>query len=51
MEIKDVTDFVHEQYEKVKAQQLDALLVAEEHVFPVTDKTIAEQIQVSSYNT
>ncbi len=51
MEIKDITEFVHEQYEKVKAQQLDTLLVAEERVFPVTDKTIAEQIQISSYDT
>ena len=49
MEIKDVTDFVREQYElHVKPNQLDQLMVAEERVYPVTDPAIAAQIRVDT---
>lgn len=48
MEIKDVTDFVQEQYEFVKADQLDKLVVAEERVYPVTNTLTAEQIGVDT---
>ncbi len=50
MEIKDITDFIHEQHEKVKAQQFDTLLVAEERVFPVIDKAVAQQLQISDHS-
>lgn len=46
VEIKDVTDFVHEQYEHVKTNQLDRLLVAEERVYPVSNDETAAQIRV-----
>ncbi len=49
VEIKDVTEFVHRQYEFVKADQLDSLLVAEERVYPVCDPATADQIAVDSY--
>ena len=48
VEIKDITDFVHQQYEYVKADQLDKLLVAEERVYPVTDQATASQIRVDT---
>lgn len=49
VEIKDVTDFVREQYElHVKPNQLDQLMVAEERVYPVTDPAIAAQIRVDT---
>ena len=48
MQIKDVTDFVKEQYEFVKKNQLDRLVVAEERVFPVTNPATADQIRVDS---
>ena len=46
VQIKDVTDFVKEQYEFVKTNQLDKLMVAEERVFPVTNPATADQIRV-----
>ena len=46
MEIKDITDFVHEQYQFVKTNKFEQLIVAEERVYPVTDLTIAAQINV-----
>ena len=46
VEIKDITDFVHEQYKHVKSNQLDKLIVAKERIYPVTDKDIASQIGV-----
>ena len=48
VEIKDVTDFVHEQHKHVKSNQLDKLIVARERVYPVTDKDVAAQIGVDS---
>ena len=48
VEIKDITDFVHEQYIHVKSNQIDKLMVAKERVYPVTDKDIAAQIGVDS---
>ena len=48
VEIKDITDFIHEQYKHVKSNQLDKLMVAQERVYPVTDKDIAAQIGVDS---
>ena len=46
MEIKDITDFVREQYEFVKSNQLDKLMVAEERVYPVASPVTASQINV-----
>lgn len=46
MEIQDITSFVSEQYEHVKHGRIDALLVAEERVFPITDKTTAQQLGI-----
>ena len=48
VEIKDMTSFVHEQYEHVKANQLDQLLVAEERVYPVSNPVTAAQIRVDT---
>ena len=48
MEIKDITDFVHEQHEHVKSNQLDQLIVAREGIYPVTDPDIADTIGVDS---
>ena len=48
VEIKDITDFVREQYKHVKSNQLDKLIVAKERVYPVTDMDIAAQIGVDS---
>lgn len=47
MEIKDITEFVHQQYQFVKANQLDRLIVAEERVYPVSDPATASQIRIS----
>ena len=46
VEIKDITDFVKEQYQFVKANKIEQLLVAEERVYPVTDPAIAAQINL-----
>ena len=48
VEIKDVTQFVREQHELVKRNQLDELLVAQERVYPVLDHLTATQIQVDN---
>ena len=50
VKIKDITDFVREQYKHVKSNQLDKLIVAREEVHPaaVTDMDIAPQIGVDS---
>lgn len=48
MEIRDITDFVHQQHALVLTNQLDKLLVAEERVYPVTDQATASQIRLSS---
>lgn len=48
MEIKDITDFVQEQYDCVKTDQLDKLVVAEERVYPVTNTTTAKQIRIDT---
>lgn len=47
MEIKDITEFVHQQYQFVKANQLDRLIVAEERVYPVSDPATASQIRIN----
>lgn len=51
MEIKDITDFVQEQYQFVKKNQIEPLLVPEERVYPVTNPAIAAQINVDSLTT
>ena len=48
VQIKDITDFVKEQYEFVKTNQLDKLVVAEERVFTVANPATADQIRVDS---
>ena len=46
VEIKDVTTFVQEQYEHIKSNQIDQLVVAKERVYPVTNLDTAAQIGV-----
>ena len=48
VEIREITDFVHQQHAFVQTDQLDKLLVAEERVYPVTDQATASQIRLSS---
>lgn len=48
MDIKDVTDFVHQQHTFVQSNQLDKLMVAKERVYPVTDPATASQIRVAT---
>ena len=49
MEIRDITDFVEQQYQHVQSGQLDKLLVARERVFPVTNSTTAARLGISTY--
>lgn len=51
VEIRDITEFVCEQYQHVKLGQLDKLQTAEERVYPVNDKTIAQQLGTSDYKS
>lgn len=51
VEIKDITDFVQEQYQFVKKNQIEPLLVAEERVYPVTNPATATQINVDFLTT
>lgn len=46
MEIKDITKFVQEQYEHIKSNRLDQLMVAKELVYPVSNLDTAAQIGV-----
>ena len=48
VEIKDVTQFVREQNDLVKRNQIDKLLVAQERVYPILDQLTAAQIQVDN---
>ncbi len=48
IQIKDVTDFVKEQYEHVKVNKLSDLVVAEERVYLVTNARTAAQIRVDT---
>ena len=48
MEIKDITEFIHQQYEHVKSNQFDQLTVARERVYPVTNPNTASLIGVDS---
>lgn len=48
VQIKDVTDFVREQYEHVKRNKLSDLMVAEERVYVVTNAHTAAQIKVDT---
>ena len=48
MEITDITQFVHDQYQHVKNRELDKLMVAEERVYHVHDPHVAAQIGVDS---
>ena len=48
VEIKDVTQFVREQNDLVKRNQIDELLVAQERVYPILDQLTAAQIQVDN---
>ncbi len=49
VQIKDVTEFVREQYEHVKKNQLSELKVAKETVYPVTNTLTATQINVDTH--
>lgn len=49
VEIKDVTDFVHEQHKCVKSKQLDKLFVPRERVYPVTNTDTAAQIRIDTF--
>ncbi len=51
LQIKDVTDFVREQYEHVKINRLSELMVAEERVYAVTNTHTAAQIKVDTLVT
>lgn len=44
MEIIDMTEFVRQQYEAVANRKLDELVTPEEHVYPVTDSSVARAI-------
>ena len=48
MEITDITQFVHEQYQHVKNRELDKLVVAEERVYHVHNPQVAAQIGVDN---
>ena len=48
MEIKDITEFVCQQYEYIKRNEVDHLTVARERVYPVTDPDTASLIEVDS---
>ena len=50
VDIKDITDFVQEQYQFVLANQLDRLLVAEERVYTISDPVTARQIAVDDHD-
>ena len=51
VEIRDVTEFVQEQHELVRVGKLEALQVAKERVYSVTDQTVALQLGLSDYKT
>ena len=46
VQIKDITSFVQEQYQLVKNEELDKLMVAEERVYHVEDKHVCQQIHL-----
>lgn len=48
VEIKDITRFVNEQYEHIKKNEFDKLIVAKERVYPVTDVSTVAQIGLDS---
>lgn len=47
-EIRDVTDFVGAQYEHVKINQLDSLMVPEERVYPITNSVTENHIKLDT---
>ena len=51
VEIKDVTAFVQQQYEHIKKNQIDQLMVAKELIYPVTNLDTAAQIGVDQWAT
>ena len=51
MEIKDVTAFVQQQYEHIKKNQIDQLMVAKERIYPITNLDTAAQIGVDQWAT
>ena len=46
VQVKDITDFVQEQFTHVKNNSLENLIVPEERVFPVTDCDVAKQLNL-----
>lgn len=50
-EIKDVTEFVAEQYEQVKRNRMSELIVAQERVYPVPNEETAAQIKLDPLET
>jgi len=44
--VEDVSDFVAEQFEHVRARRLDLLSTPEEHVYPVADAEVAEKLGI-----
>ena len=50
VQIKDITSFVQEQYQLVKNEELDKLMVAEERVYHVEDKHVCQQIHLDWTN-
>lgn len=47
IDIEDISDFVKEQYEFVKAGSIEQLTTPRECVYPVTDKNIVKKLELS----
>ena len=50
LEIEDITDFVKQQYEYVKARDYVHLVVPREMVYPVEDMVVAERLGIAKYS-
>ncbi|MEP6989002.1 MAG: DUF4291 domain-containing protein [Chloroflexota bacterium] len=48
--IEDISDFVREQHQRVIAQRYDELLTPREQVYPVQNRAVAEQLELSAEN-
>jgi hypothetical protein len=49
LNIEDITDFVHQQYEHVKTRNYTQLLTPREEVYPVHDAAVAQKLGLSEY--
>jgi len=49
--IDDVSDFTREQYQNVLNKHCDALLMPQETIYPVIDKTTAAKLGLSNFNS